>query len=44
MHNINAILNGPDPGIVQGDETEALLDVEWSGAVAKGATIDLVVS
>jgi hypothetical protein len=44
VHNINAILNGPDPGIVKGDETEALLDVEWSGAVAKGATIDLVVS
>jgi len=39
------ILNGPDPGIVSGgDETEALTDVEWSGAVAKGATIDLVVS
>ena len=37
------ILNGPDPGIV-GDETEALLDVSWSGAVAKNATIDLVVS
>jgi hypothetical protein len=39
----NIILNGPDPGIT-GDETEADLDVEWSGAVAKGATIDLVVS
>ena len=37
------ILNGPDPGIV-GDEPEALLDVSWSGAVAKNATIDLVVS
>ncbi len=37
------ILNGPDPGIV-GDETEALLDVSWSGAVAKNATVDLVVS
>lgn len=37
------ILNGPDPGI-NGDETEADLDVQWSGAVAKGATIDLVVS
>ncbi|HEY2470412.1 MAG TPA: protease pro-enzyme activation domain-containing protein [Terracidiphilus sp.] len=37
------ILNGPDPGIV-GDEPEALLDVSWSGAVAKKATIDLVVS
>ena len=39
----NIILNGPDPGIAS-DETEADLDVEWSGAVAKGATIDLVVS
>jgi hypothetical protein len=37
-------LNGADPGLVQGPETEALLDVEWSGAVAKGATIKLVVS
>ena len=40
----NIILNGPDPGITATDETEADLDVEWSGAVAKGATIDLVVS
>jgi hypothetical protein len=39
----NVILNGPDPGL-QGAETEADLDVEWAGAVAKGATIDLVVS
>ncbi len=37
------ILNGPDPGI-DGDETEAILDVSWSGAVAKNATIDFVVS
>ena len=37
------ILNGPDPGI-QGDETEADLDLQWSGAVAPGATIDFVVS
>jgi subtilase family serine protease len=37
------ILNGPDPGI-NGDETEADIDVEWSGAVARNATIDLVVS
>src|SRR5271157_179132 len=45
----NVILNGPDPGIqgpnsVSGDEGEADLDVEWAGAVAQGATIDLVVS
>jgi subtilase family serine protease len=39
----NIILNGPDPGI-NGDETESDLDVQWSGAVAKGATIDFVVS
>jgi subtilase family serine protease len=37
------ILNGADPGIV-GDEPEAVLDVSWSGAVAKNATVDLVVS
>ena len=36
------ILDGPDPGIVDGVETEADLDVEWSGAVAKGATIKMV--
>lgn len=39
------ILDGPDPGITpDDDETEADLDVEWAGAVAKGATIKLVVS
>ncbi|HEY2819516.1 MAG TPA: Ig-like domain repeat protein [Candidatus Acidoferrum sp.] len=46
---INVVLNGPDPGI-QGpnsatdDEIEADLDVQWAGAVAPGAQIDLVVS
>ena len=38
------ILNGPDPGILSGDEDEAVLDTSWSGAVAPGATIDLVIS
>ena len=39
------IVNGPDPGITSVDEErEADLDVQWSGAVAKNATIDLVVS
>ena len=34
-----------DPGVqAAGDEIEAVLDVEWSGAVAPGAKIDLVVS
>jgi subtilase family serine protease len=41
----NIILNGPDPGITSTDEeTEADLDVQWSGAVAPGATVDFVVS
>lgn len=39
------IVNGPDPGdIGGGDEGEADLDLEWSGAVAPNATIDFVVS
>jgi len=43
---LNIIHYGPDPGLVTADddEGEADLDVEWSGAVAKNATIDLVVS
>ena len=37
--------NGPDPGDLGGnEETEADLDVEWSGAVARGATIKFVIS
>ncbi|HVO57248.1 MAG TPA: protease pro-enzyme activation domain-containing protein [Dongiaceae bacterium] len=36
------ILNGPDPGLVSGDEGESDLDVEWSGAVAPKATIKFV--
>ena len=38
------VLAGTDPGIVNGDETESDLDLEWSGAVAKGATIMFVTS
>ncbi len=38
-------VNGTDPGVdVNGDEIEAVLDVEWAGAVARDATINLVVS
>jgi subtilase family serine protease len=41
----NIILNGEDPGVTTVDEeSEADLDVQWSGAVAPGATIDFVVS
>ena len=39
------IVNGADPGIFNSsEETEADLDVEWSGAVARNAIIKLVVS
>jgi hypothetical protein len=43
-NNATVILNGKDPGLVAGDETEAALDVEWSGAVAPKAAIKLIVS
>ena len=39
------IHNGADPGnLGGGEETEADLDVEWSGAIAKNATINFVIS
>ena len=37
------ILVGANPGLVSGDQDEATLDVEWSGAVAPAATVMLVV-
>jgi len=37
------VVNGPDPGIPSAeDKVENTLDVEWAGAVAKGATIKFV--
>ena len=42
--HLNVIYNGPNPGLVAGAEGEADIDVEWSGAVAKNAMVDLVVS
>jgi len=38
------LVNGPDPGVVSGDDGEATLDTEWAGAVGRAATIKLVVS
>src|ERR1700683_5326410 len=40
------VLAGTDPGVQfeSGDETESDLDLEWAGAVAKGATLQFVVS
>jgi pseudomonalisin len=44
-NNPQIIVNGTDPGIFsQGEETEADLDVEWSGAIARNAAIKFVVS
>ncbi len=44
-NNPQIIINGTDPGIwSSSEETEADLDVEWAGAVAKGAAIKFVVS
>ena len=41
----SVILNGEDPGITSvHEEGEADLDTQWSGAVAPGATVELVVS
>jgi hypothetical protein len=41
----NIVLNGPDPGdLGGGEEAEATLDSTWSGAIAYGATVNLVVS
>ncbi|MGH9746868.1 MAG: Ig-like domain repeat protein [Candidatus Acidiferrales bacterium] len=37
------IVDGPDPGL-QSDEIESDLDLEWSSAIAPGATIDFVVA
>jgi Pro-kumamolisin, activation domain/Bacterial Ig-like domain (group 3) len=43
--NFNILLNGPDPGdLGGGEEAEATLDSTWSGAIAYGANVDLVVS
>lgn len=41
---LNTIYVNDNPGLTgDGVESEAALDVEWSGAMAKGATIDLIV-
>jgi hypothetical protein len=39
----HVIIDGTDPG-VNGDAVEAYLDVEWSGAVAQAATVDLYIA
>jgi subtilase family serine protease len=40
----SVIVDGTNPGLVSGDESESTLDVEWSGAVARAVTVNLVVA
>ena len=41
----NVLVNGPDPGdLGGGEETEAVLDTTWAGAVAPSNSVTLVVS
>ena len=41
--HVNVIDNGPPAGLqADSDQQEAEIDVEWAGAIAKNATIDLV--
>ena len=45
VNNPTVIVNGSNPGIVnQSEQTEAELDVEWSGAVAPNAAVKFVLS
>jgi subtilase family serine protease len=44
VNDPEVVLDGPDPGIDPGIEPEAVIDVTWSGAVAKAATIKMIVS
>jgi len=41
---VNVIVNGTDPGPVYGDETEAIADVEYAGALAPDATLNVIVT
>jgi hypothetical protein len=41
---VNVIVNGTDPGLVYGEETEAIADVEYAGAFAPDAALNVVVT
>jgi subtilase family serine protease len=43
-NNPQIVITNSDPGVLQGDSVETTLDTEWSGAVAPGATIKVIVS
>lgn len=38
------VVTGSDPGLVTADQEESTIDAEWSGAVAPGASVKLVVA
>lgn len=38
------IITNSDPGIKRGDVVETTLDTEWAGAIAPGATVQVIVS
>lgn len=40
----SVVLVSSNPGLVSGDQDEATLDVEWSGATAPGAAVNFVVA
>ncbi len=40
--NTSVVVDGVDPGFVDGDELESLLDVQWANAVAPGANVVFV--
>lgn len=44
--NVNVIVNGPDPGplMSDGEETEAIADVEYAGSLAPDATLNVIVT
>ncbi len=41
--NVNIIVNGDDPGLI-GDESEAIVDVDYAGAFVPNATLNFVVT
>jgi subtilase family serine protease len=41
---VNVIVNGTDPGPLYGEETEAIADVEYAGALAPDATLNVIVT
>jgi pro-kumamolisin-like protein/Big-like domain-containing protein len=42
LNNPNFVIPGEDPGVSPGDDSESDLDVEISGGIAPGATVDFV--